>query len=168
MVSKVNVTQGEDVPGTPDNRPSALFWAISGLLAVWGLAFVLVFIGLALIAAMPELRADAIAAGRISEEYAGYVAAIPAWGMAVAGIEFFSRLIGAVGLLMRRAFAVPLFAVSLVFILISKFRGFILSDAASVMTAPHIALEIFMVVLSAFALWFAWRMKASGVIGANR
>lgn len=145
-------------PGTP----SALYWVISALLALWGLAFSGVFVYLAWIWSEPAFRADAVAAGRIAEDYAAYVAAIPAWGMMVAGIEFFSRLAAAVGLLLRRGFAVPLFAVSFAAVLLGKFRGFVLFDAAAAMTAPQIALETLMVAVSAFALWFAWRMKGRG------
>lgn len=66
------------------------------------------------------------------QAYADYVANIPVWAIAVGIIAAVTRLLGAIGLLVRRAWALPLYVISVVFFLVALFRAFELADVASV------------------------------------
>ena len=86
------------------------------------------------------------------------------WAIAVGIIAAVTRLLGAIALLLRSAWALPLYLVSLTFFLVALFRAFVLADVANVMSMGHVATEVVFVTLSAFAVWFAYKYKANGTL----
>ena len=98
------------------------------------------------------------------QAYAEYLSNIPAWAIGVGIIAAVARLMGAVALLFRRIWALPLYLISLVFFLAALFRAFILANVAAVMSGAHIATEVVFLALSIFAVWFSHRYKHSGVL----
>jgi hypothetical protein len=143
-------------------RPTLLFWVISVALLLWGLAGASIYV--AYFVETPEQFAQTAETSENARAYADYIAGIPYWAVAIGVIAAATRLLGAVGLLLRRAWALPLYAVSLVFFLAALYRGFFLADAADAMSAPHVAVEALFVALGVFAIWFAHRRKAKGVL----
>jgi len=93
-----------------------------------------------------------------------YIANIPLWAIAVGIVAAVARLLGAIALLLRSAWALPLYLVSLPFFLMALYRAFVLADVATVMSLGHIATEVGFVTLSVFAIWFAYKCKANGTL----
>jgi hypothetical protein len=145
-----------------DNRPTVLFWAVSAVLLLWGVWVVLIYATYFVMS--PQEFSEAAESAANTQRYADYVANIPAWAIATGVISAIARLLGAIGLLVRRVWALPLYVISAVLLAITLFRGFVLSNAASVMSAPHIAIEILFVTLSIFAVWFTHKMKSKRVL----
>jgi hypothetical protein len=58
----------------------------------------------------------------------------------------------------------PLYIVSTACLLVALFRAFVLADVANVMSGGHIVTEVVFVALSVFAVWFARRNKARGIL----
>ena len=50
------------------------------------------------------------------------------------------------------------------FIILKRLKGFVLDGAASVMTGGQIGMELVVVVLGAFAVWFSRKKKAKGIL----
>lgn len=150
------------MPESMHTRPSTLFWVVAGVLLLWGLASVAIYVALFL--QTPEEFAQAAEIQAQQEIYADYVANIPVWALAAGIIAAVARLIGAVGLLLRRAWAFPLYVIALVFFLVALFRAFVLANAAEAMGTGHIATQVVFVALSVFSIWFAQRNKSSGVL----
>ena len=96
--------------------------------------------------------------------YAEYIANIPLWAIAVGIVAAVARLLGAIALLLRSAWALPLYLVSLPFFLMALYRAFVLADVAKVMSLGHIATEVGFVTLSVFAIWFAYKCKTNGTL----
>ncbi len=147
---------------TTDNRPPVLFWVISIALLLWGLGGASIYI--AYFIETPDefaLTAETVAN---RQAYADYIANIPFWAIAVGIVAAATRLLGAIALLLRRAWALPLYAISAVFFLVALYRAFILANVASVMSGPHIAVELVFLVLSIFAVWFARENKSNGIL----
>jgi len=148
--------------GTADNKPGIAFWVIATVLLLWGLAGLSIYV--ALYFETPEEFAAGAETAAHAQVYADYVANIPAWAIAVGVIAAVTRLGGAVGLLLRRAWALRLYSLALIFFLAAMFRAFILANAATAMSPRHIVIEIVFVALSIFAVMYAKQMKCQGIL----
>ncbi len=150
------------MPEASPARPSIWFWVISLALLLWGLGGASIYI--AYFVETPEQFAQTAETAANRAAYADYIESIPWWAI-VAGITAAaSRLLGAIGLLLRRAWALPLFVLSALAFAVALYRAFILADVASAMSGPHIAVEIVFLFLSLFAIWFAYANRARGVL----
>lgn len=145
-----------------DTTPSLSFWVISVALMLWGLAGASIYV--AYFFETPEEFAQTAETAANRQAYANYVANIPYWAIAIGIIAAATRLFGVIGLLLRRAWALPLYVISVVFFLGALFRGFVLANVSSVMSGPHIAVEIVFLVLSIFSVWFARENKSKGIL----
>jgi hypothetical protein len=138
-------------------KPGIWFWLIALVLLLWALGGASIYV--AYFVESPTQFAQTAEDAEHREAYADYVEAIPLWAIAVGVIAAAARLLGALGLLMRRAWALPCYVVSALFFLV-----FSLGDAASAMSPPHIAVEAVFLALSLFAIWFAYANKRTGVL----
>jgi hypothetical protein len=148
------------VPHATSNAPPLLFRVISIALLLWGVAGVSIYIAYFL--ETPDEFAATAETAANRDAYANYVADIPFWAIAVGIIAAVARLLGAIALLLRRAWALPLYVISLVFFLAALYRAFFLAHVASVMSGGHIATEVVFLALSVFAVWFARGGKSRG------
>lgn len=144
----------------PDNLPR-WYWATAGFLFLWGLAYTgLTLFSFAL--ADADDWAELVAEGRILPEYVEYIGRIPGWVIATTAVAAATRLGGAIGLLLRRTWAAPLYAISLGCVVVIMFRGFVLANVASVIRTSQVWVEALFMALSLFAAWFAFHMKSQG------
>ena len=148
--------------GTTNTVPSISFWVISIVLLLWGLGGASIYI--AYFIETPEEFAQTAETAANRQAYADYVANIPFWAIAVGMIAAMTRLLGAIGLLVRRAWALPLYIVATVFFLIALYRAFVLANVSSVMSGPHIFVEIAFLALSIFGVWFARENISKGIL----
>ncbi len=145
-----------------DIRPPVLFWVITIALLLWGLGGASIYI--AYFIETPEEFAETAETAANRQAYADYIANIPFWAIAVGIVAAASRLLGGIALLLRRAWALPFYIISVVFFVVALYRAFILADVASVMSGPHIAVELVFFALSIFAVWFAHENKSKGIL----
>jgi len=142
--------------------PSVLFWVISIALLLWGFGGASIYI--AYFIETPEEFAQTAETAANRQAYADYVASIPFWAIAVGIIAAVARLLGAIGLLLRRAWALPLYIISVVFFLGALYRAFVLANVSSVMSGAHISIELVFLALGIFAVWFARENKSKGIL----
>ena len=143
-------------------NPPVSFWVISFVLLLWGMAGATIYVAYFL--ETPEEFALTAETAANRDAYAEYVANIPYWAIGVGIIAAVCRLLGAIGLLLRQAWAQPFYIASLFFFLAALFRAFVLANVASVMSAGHIAIEIVFLALSVFAIWFSRKSVAAGIL----
>ena len=93
--------------------PTVSFWVISIALLLWGLGGASIYI--AYFIETPEEFAQTAETAANRQAYADYIAHIPFWAIAVGMIAAVTRLLGAIGLLRRRALALPFYIISVVF-----------------------------------------------------
>ncbi len=151
------------VSSSAEGKGSLAYWVISTGLLLWGV----VYAGLVVFTFVVATPEDLIALaddGQIKPEYVEYIGQIPHWAIAATAIVAATRLLGGIGLIMRRAWAVPLYAVSFAFFIIIFVRAFVFADITNVIRESQVAVELLFVVLSAFAVWFARKMRSDGVI----
>ncbi|MDF2180181.1 hypothetical protein P2G88_18150 [Aliiglaciecola sp. CAU 1673] len=135
-------------------RNIASHWLISGFLLLWGMAYAfLVIFTFAL--STPEHWAELVSQRRIKAEYAEYISNIPVWVIAITFVAAFTRLLGAILLLLRNSWAFCVYAISLGVVMVIMFRGFVLADVASVIRPSQIILEVVFLLISLFAVYYA-------------
>lgn len=144
------------------SEPPISFWVISIVLLLWGLGGASIYV--AYFVETPQEFAQSAETAANSEAYADYIEAIPMWAIAIGIIAAGSRLLGAIALLLRRSWALPLYVISMAFFVGALYRAFILANVSSVMSGPHIAIEIVFLALSIFAVWFARTNKTKGIL----
>ncbi len=131
------------------------YWFVSGLAVLWMLFGVLAFI-------MDPLT-DEAALAQMSEAERELFLERPTWLFVIYGIAVFSGLVGAVGLLMRRSWAVTAFVVSLVTVIIQFIYVLFVMDAIGrigAVAALPFPLVIF--VIGAGLLWFSLFARRNG------
>lgn len=138
-----------------------IFWVVSIALFAWGLAYAgLVVFSFGI--ATPEHWSGLVEQGRIRAEYAQFILDIPRWVVVITAMAAITRFFGGVALLLHSARAVPLYAASLLLMVIIMFRGFVLADVASVIRPSQMVLEAAFLALSFFALWWAHYQVSAG------
>ena len=89
----------------------------------------------------------------------------PVWVTAAYAVAVWSGLAGAVGLLLRRAWARPLFVLSLVGVVVQFGWLFSASDWLAVKGASAAVFPIIIAVIGAFLIWFAGHAQKRGWTG---
>ncbi len=112
---------------------------------------------------MTQTRNEAYMA-RFTPEQLAYFYGIPAWNIFFWALAVWGGVAGSVLLLMRRRFAVPVFAVSFVSMVITTVYSYALSDGLAVMGAGALAFSAVIFAI-ALALWmYARAMAGRGVL----
>lgn len=124
--------------------PTRGFWIISSLALVWNLIGVVTY--LTTVTTSPEALAALPEAERaLYTDTPGWVTsayAIAVWG-------------GSLGLLLRQAWAVPVFVISLVAILVQMGHALFMSALLEVQGAAAAILPLLIVVIAAYLVWFS-------------
>jgi hypothetical protein len=145
-----------------DNKPPIWFWIISIVLLLWAFGGASIYV--AYFVETPGEFAQTAETAANRQAYAEYIANIPAWAITAGIIAALTRLLGAICLLLRRAWALPLYVISLASFLVAIYRAFVIADVARVMSGQHIAVEVVFVALSVFGVGFARHNKSRGIL----
>lgn len=145
-----------------ENKAPTSYWVVTGVLALWAIMGIIVY--MTHVGMGAEEYSAAVADGAMSQDFADYAMNAPSWATAVFAVAVFSGVAGAICLLLRKKWAVQLYTISLVFILISMFKGFILDRAGSMMSAGQIFMEFVVVILGIIAVWFSRKKRAAGIL----
>ncbi len=105
--------------------------------------------------------------GQFSETELDYFYGFPAWAVAGWAAAVWAGLAGAVGLLLRRRWAVGAFVVSLVGMAVSTLYSFGMSEGAAVMGTGGVIFSVVVAAVAVFLLLYARRMAARGVLGGS-
>ena len=135
--------------------PPVWFWVVCGIALLWYLMdssafFMRLFMTEDAISAMPENQQH-------------LYRDIPAWVNIVFGCEVFGGVLGCIASLLRKSWALPLFAISLLGTLAQTSSIWFLPDAISAMGAPAIVMPLVaiviataMIVLAKLAIFKGW------------
>ncbi|HUQ09882.1 MAG TPA: hypothetical protein VM146_06155 [Steroidobacteraceae bacterium] len=143
---------------TQTSKPPRSYWVISILALAWML--------LGVMAWTFDLMTDEKALAAMSEPQRQLYAARPGWLFGVYAVAIFSGLLGVIGLLIRKRWAITALALSLVAIIIQFGYTFLGMDAIGLL-GPGEALPFPTIIfaIGAALLWFASRSRRSGYIG---
>ena len=139
------------------NKPNIAFWIIGIIALLWNLMGVANYLGQA-------FKVDAIMSG-MTEDQIGLIENLPAWMTALFAIAVFSGLIGSVIFLMRRKFAVLLFALSFLTATIQQLYWLFGTNMIEVFaeSQPYL-MPIIVIVFCAFLVWYSKEQRKKGVL----
>jgi hypothetical protein len=135
----VDTTKTGAMESSDKTSPPVWFWVISIIALLWYLMdmsafYMRVFMTDDVIKAMPENQ---------QHLYRN----MPLWVNIVFAAEVFGGVLGCVGLLLRKKWALPLFVVSILGVLSQTFHVYFLSDAISTMGAPAVAMPLLAILI---------------------
>jgi hypothetical protein len=139
-----------------DNKPTTAYWVIAGLLLSWNVLGLYMYYGQSV--ATEETYADA----KYSVEQIAFVMAEPAWAHAAYAIAVNAGVLGAILLLLRKAWAVPLFVLSLIGALVQDLDAYVLRGALDHFDAVWLAIPVAVLVICVFEIWYSSQAKAKG------
>jgi hypothetical protein len=87
---------------------------------------------------------------------------MPGWAWAAYGIAVAAGALGAIGLVLRKAWAVPLLALSLIAVLIQFFNAFVLQDGIATVGANAVFFPLFIIAVGIVQWVLSRRWKAAG------
>ena len=132
-------------------KPAWRSWAIGGVSLLWNAIGAYDY-------TMTNMR-DAQYVAQFLPETINYLDAMPLWAMAAWAFGVWGALLGSILLLLRSRFAVHAFAISLAGLAVSTVR----QRLGGVPPAP-VALTIAIWAAAVFLVWYAGRMRRTGVL----
>jgi hypothetical protein len=138
-------------------RPSLWYRTISVFAVLWMIFGVMAW--------LMDLRTDQASLDAMTEPQRRLSASRPGWMLFIYGTAVLSGLAGSIGLLLRRAWAVPALALSFAAIVIQFGYTFLVMDAAGLLgPAQALPLPLMIIGIGAFLLWFGWDARKRGMI----
>ena len=110
-----------------------------------------------------QLRLEAYMSA-FTPEQLEYFYGFPAWAVAAWAIAVWSSLIGSIALLLRKAWAVPLFGLAIVGMVVTTFYNFVLTDGAALMGPGAMAFSAIIWFIALFLFFYARAMARRGVL----
>ncbi len=138
-----------------NGKPPTLFWVIAVILLLWNFTGLMFYYGQ--VTMTPEMLA-----ANFSVAEREFMAQTPVWATAAYATAVTAGVIGAVLLLLRKAWALPFFVLSFVGVLIQDFDAFVLSDAIGVWGSSALTLPVVVIVICIFEIWYTRSAKAKG------
>jgi hypothetical protein len=142
-----------------DNNPTTTYWILAGTLLAWNL------IGLYFYYQQSILTPEIMASAGLTPQQIAHITNTPAWAHSGYAIAVNAGVLGALMLLLRKAWAVPLFVLSLVGALVQDLDAMVLRDGIEAWGTSALALPIIVVVICVFEIWYSNRAKAKRWFG---
>ena len=137
-----------------NDQPPLSFWLISGAALIWNLFGMIIYVGQ--VSATPE----GLAAANYTAEQIAFLETTPAWVTSAFAISVTTGVLGCVALLLRKAWALPLFVISLVAVLAQNIYSFIIKDVTTVFGTTPVIIQSMVIVIGAALIWYAARLKS--------
>jgi hypothetical protein len=141
---------------TLNGKPTSTFWIISGVALVWNL------IGLMFYYLNVTMTPEAMATLTAAQQE--FFSTTPTWATSAYAIAVTTGVFGSLFLLLRKAWAVPLFAVSLAGIVVQQFHAFFLANGLEVWGTGGIYLPAAVLIIGIALLWYSRGVRAKGWI----
>lgn len=140
---------------TNTNKPGIGFWIISIIALIWNAMGVMAYIGQA------YMTDDMLQA--LPEAEQAFYANIPAWVTAAFAISVFAGLLGCIGLLVRKKWAVSLFILSFIGVIAQQVYNFFMQDYIE-LSGARMIMPIVVFVVCVFLIWYSKDQKTKGVL----
>ena len=137
-----------------NGKPPRSFYIIGVAALVWNL------IGLMQYVMRVTMTDAAIAALPVAQQT--FISETPAWALSAFAIATNAGALGCVLLLMRKAWAYPLFIVSLLAVVVQNVHGFLLADGLAAFGGVGALLTAIVVAVGAVLIWYSNGAKEKG------
>lgn len=136
------------------NKPPRWFYVVAVIALLWNLLGCVAFIG--------DLRLTAADIAQMPAEHQALYAARPAWAVAATAVAVFGGVLGCIALLLRRKWALPLFVISLIGILVQDFGLFVLAKAATLADPVVVLLQSVVLIVAIGLIVLSRKANAIG------
>ena len=150
------MTEPASSPIAPRPKTPVHLWIVAVLAILWHLMAVFDYLA-------TELRLESYMS-QFTQEQLDYFYGFPSWVVAAWAIAVWGGLLASIALLIRRKWAVWLFALSLVGLALTTLYNFVLSDGAAIMGAGAAMFTAVIWIIAIALLLYAWRQAANGVL----
>jgi hypothetical protein len=137
-----------------NDKPNTNFWIIGGAGLVWNL------IGLVFYVGQVTTAPEALAA--LTEAQQDFFVSTPTWATAAFAMAVNAGVLGSLFLLLRKTWAVPVLAISLVSIVVQDVDAFVLRDAYSILGVSSLIIPSMVFVIGIALLLYARVTKERG------
>jgi len=137
---------------TLNGRPTTNFWIIGGAALVWNLIGIIFYVG------QVTMTPEALA--KMTEAQQVFFVATPTWATAAFAIAVNAGALGSLFLLLRKSWAVPLFAVSLLAIVVQDVDAFVMRDAYGILGVNALIIPSMVFVIGIALLMYSRATKA--------
>lgn len=138
----------------PLASPSRRLWLVATVALIWNLLGVMSY--LMTVTMSPQ------ALEALPEAERALYQNLPAWVTGSHAVAVFSGLLGSVMLLLRRAWAQPLFVLSLLAVLLQMGYALFISPLLQVSGAQGAVLPVLVILIAGYLVWYAGFAKARG------
>jgi hypothetical protein len=101
---------------------------------------------------------------QFSDAQREYFTNFPAWAVAFWAFGVWGALAGSIGLLLRKSWAVWMFALSLLGLLVTSIYNFVITDGADIMGGMGVVISIVIWIVALFLFFYSRKMAANGVL----
>jgi len=140
-----------------NGRPSLSFWIIGGAALIWNLFGLIVYV--MQVGASPEELAAEFTAEQVE-----FMMSTPKWATSAFAIAVSAGVLGSLFLLLRKAWAVPMFVISLVAVLIQNVNSFVLNDVIGLFGTTPAIIQSAIVIVGVLLIWYSRGAKDKGWI----
>lgn len=137
-----------------DSRPTATFWIVGGAALVWNL------LGLVFYYSHVTMTPEALAG--FTDAQQEFFNTTPMWATSAYAIAVNAGVLGSLFLLLRKSWAVALFALSLLGIVVQNLHAFVLANGLEVWGSSGIALPAIVIIIAVALLIYARGVKEKG------
>lgn len=135
-------------------KPPGWFKVVAILAVLWNLLGCLAFAA--------DLRLSPAEIAKLPEAQQALYAARPAWAVAATGTAVIGGVLGSLGLLLRRKWALPVLVLSLLGILVQDYGLFVLADGASLAGPVAVVMQALVLAIGIALVWLARRAVGRG------
>lgn len=139
-------------------KPTTSYWIIAGAMLVWNV------IGLMFYYQQSTLTREVMEVAGMTAQQIAHIMDTPAWGHSGYAIAVNAGVLGAIFLLFRKGWAVPMFVLSLVGALVQDLDAIVLRDAIDAWGTSALYLPTIVIVICAAEIWYARSAKAKGLL----
>jgi len=142
---------------TKNDKPGTVFWVLSGFFLVFNLVGFMIYYSV--VTTPPE-----VFAANLSPEKLAFLNAEPLWATAAYATAVTAGVVASVLLLLRRAWAFPVYVVSFVAVLIQDLDSFVLRNGVEVWGTSGLYLPAVVIIVCVTELWYTRKVKADGLL----
>lgn len=140
---------------TTNPKPGFMFWVIGTLALFWNLLGVMIYV--MQVTATPERLGAAY-----TPEEMELLTSIPAWATAMTAIASNFGALGSILLLLRRHYCVPVFAISLVALIVQDIYTFAMTNTLEIFGLTPFFIQVVVLLVALFLVWYSRRAAKKG------
>jgi len=140
------------MPEYLNDRPPVSFWFISGAALIWNLFGFYAYLDQ--VTATPEKLAAAF-----SPEQIAILQSMPKWATSAFALAVTTGVLGCLSLLLCKAWAVPLFVISLFAVLVEDVNSFLLNDTVAVFGTIPVIIQAAVLIIAIALIFYSRHAK---------